>query len=219
MQMTNPDPKPPRRPHRLLPYIASLFLGLTLTLLTAWLSPWASVRITHFDTQGFSSETPELAGEFSWDTTVPAHWPRTASLRTEGRSPFVDENSLRAPNPIPKRGPAYTIEHFRFGLPFRSMGFSFLREYPEGQRKPIENERGHWMIPHLAELPLIPLFPGFLLNTILNTALTCALIKLPSALRHHKRRGAGNCPNCNYPRTGFNAKAPCPECGTAPIPK
>ena len=213
--MTNPHPHPSRCTHRLLlPLIISLLLGLTLTLLTAWLGPWASVRVTHFDTQGFSSETPELAGDFTWDTTVPAHWPHTASLRTEGRSLFVDENSVRASNPIPKRGPAYTIEHFRFGLPFRAMGFSFLREYSEGQRNAIATPRGQWIIPHLAELPLIPLFPGFLLNTLFYTLITFALYKLPGALRHSKRRRAGNCPNCNYPRTGLNLQAPCPECGT-----
>jgi hypothetical protein len=69
------------------------------------------------------------------------------------------------------------------------------------------------------ELPLCPVWPGFLVNTVLYALLLFPLVQIPSGMRRHIRRKRGRCPKCGYdlrgqpPETGPAAGAGCPECG------
>lgn len=64
-------------------------------------------------------------------------------------------------------------------------------------------------------LPLLPIWPGFLLNTIFYAMLLFALIRTPRAVRRARRRRRGRCAACGYNRKGLEAAAVCPECGAA----
>jgi hypothetical protein len=68
-------------------------------------------------------------------------------------------------------------------------------------------------------LPLLPLWPGFLLNTCLYAILTFALVRAPRVLRRGLRRRRGRCVGCGYDRAGLDALAACPECGAQPPPR
>ncbi|UYV12611.1 MAG: hypothetical protein NCW75_15125 [Phycisphaera sp.] len=62
-------------------------------------------------------------------------------------------------------------------------------------------------------LPLLPLWPGFLLNTLFYAVLTFALVRTPRVLRRALRRRRGRCVGCGYDRDGLDTDAACPECG------
>jgi len=67
-------------------------------------------------------------------------------------------------------------------------------------------------------LPIDPVLPGFLLNTLFYAA----ILALPLGffpIRRRLRARRGRCPGCGYDRTGFSdLAAPCPECGQIPPP-
>lgn len=62
-------------------------------------------------------------------------------------------------------------------------------------------------------LPLLPLWPGFLINTLFYALLLCIAWRLPGVLRRAVRRRRGRCVGCGYDRDGLDPGAACPECG------
>ncbi len=62
-------------------------------------------------------------------------------------------------------------------------------------------------------LPLLPLWPGFALNTLFYAALAWGLWQLPLAIRRRRRSGKGLCVRCGYDLKGIAAESACPECG------
>jgi len=59
-------------------------------------------------------------------------------------------------------------------------------------------------------LPLRPIFPGFLINTIFYAAFLWLLFAIPFTLRRRLRLRRGHCPHCDYP---FGDSPTCTECG------
>jgi hypothetical protein len=77
-------------------------------------------------------------------------------------------------------------------------------------------QRGRWFRITCDRLPIVPLFPGFLLNTLFYAVVVGAILALPLSLvplRCRLRARRGRCPKCNYDRAGL--AGPCPECGAA----
>jgi hypothetical protein len=66
-------------------------------------------------------------------------------------------------------------------------------------------------------LPLRPVWPGFLVNTLLLALLPGVVVAAPAALRRWQRRRRGRCARCGYDLRGHtNTPTRCPECGTVP---
>ena len=61
-------------------------------------------------------------------------------------------------------------------------------------------------------LPLLPLWPGFAVNTLFYAISLWMLVRGPFALRRHLRHRHGRCLKCGYDLRGDLA-AGCPECG------
>jgi hypothetical protein len=61
-------------------------------------------------------------------------------------------------------------------------------------------------------LPLVPIWPGFAINTLCYAGILWLLFAAPFALRKRRRIKRGLCPTCAYP-VGTNER--CTECGTS----
>jgi hypothetical protein len=61
-------------------------------------------------------------------------------------------------------------------------------------------------------LPLMPIFPGFAINTIFYAAIVWVLFAVPGAIRRRVRRKRGQCAACGY-SLRENPSEKCPECG------
>ncbi len=62
-------------------------------------------------------------------------------------------------------------------------------------------------------LPLLPLWPGFAINTAFYALLLFGALRTPGVVRRTLRRRRGRCVGCGYSRDGLDAGAACPECG------
>ena len=63
-------------------------------------------------------------------------------------------------------------------------------------------------------LPLIPVWPGFAVNTLLYAAALWLLCAIPLHVRRRVRMKRGRCPACGYELRG-SASDVCSECGAA----
>jgi len=63
-------------------------------------------------------------------------------------------------------------------------------------------------------LPVVPLWPGFIVNTLFYALILWLLIPGPFILRRHIRVKRGCCPKCGYDLRGApSGGGGCPECG------
>ena len=109
------------------------------------------------------------------------------------------------------------------GLPCRSLQSQFWIHSDDWAVEHNSNQRmgdqrvivGTWRIYGKdVGLPLIPIWPGFAINTIFYAAIVWLLFAFPFALRRRRRIKRGLCPACAYDLRGSPATT-CPECGKA----
>jgi hypothetical protein len=114
----------------------------------------------------------------------------------------------------------------KFGFPFRSLQYretaaehyqyqdghpTFSRMQPTTDTLPLWQRglpTGLTSTPY-QRLPIDPVLPGFLLNTLVYAALP-ALVLTAVHIRARKRRRQSRCPACGYELAGLPT---CPECG------
>lgn len=105
-----------------------------------------------------------------------------------------------------------------------AVGWPFLALTFKGRRPPVSSEY-KWSDalligaskrnPNAWPLPLRPIWPGFLINTVIYAALLWLIPLLVrygwvSLVTRHMRKSHGLCPNCAYPRGSSDI---CTECG------
>ena len=113
----------------------------------------------------------------------------------------------------------YTIHDTAYGLPLLALNHEGL---------PIlENVRDGWAVgasdaSNMTVLPLRPILPGFLVNTLFYAALWFGVFFGVAMLRRAIRRGRGRCVRCGYDLRGQRHQGTealrdqgirCPECG------
>lgn len=121
-----------------------------------------------------------------------------------------------------------TLWHTRFGWPFialehlevstfggneesKKIQAAFSVRFPNGASLQVPPALARYATSGSTFLPAHPVFPGFLLNTLLYATLAGTLIQAPFILRRRARIKSGLCPTCGYAL----AQLPlCPECGT-----
>ncbi len=158
-------------------------------------------------------------------------WSEVGHDCTYGGVLVVPLENLPAPSgqdPSDLGGSAFEVFHmtlFRAGLPVRSLTGHISERWtlpattsPTG-RQPATYS-GLWSLPRrigpgLPHVPLIPVWPGFAVNTLFYAAVLWLLIPGPFALRRLIRLKHGLCPACAYDLRHGEHDA-CPECGRLP---
>ncbi len=152
-------------------------------------------------------------------------WSEVGHDCTYGGVLVVPLENLPAPSgqdPSDLGGSAFEVVHmtlFRAGLPVRSLTGHIAERTLAATTSPTGRQpatySGLWSLPRrigpgLPHVPLIPVWPGFALNTLFYAAVLWLLICGPFVLRRLIRVRRGLCPACAYPRGESDV---CSECG------
>ncbi len=155
-------------------------------------------------------------------------WSEVGHDCTYGGVLVVPLENLPAPSgqdPSDLGGSAFEVVQwtlFRAGLPVRSLtGHIAERTLLAATTSPTGRQpatySGLWSLPRrigpgLPHVPLIPVWPGFAVNTLFYAVVLWLLIPGPFVLRRFIRVKRGLCPACAYPRGEADV---CSECGKA----
>jgi hypothetical protein len=202
--------------------LAVALIGMTITVLVAW----ACIGLAHFP--------PRFQYEYAvtqWPVDVPESWPQPHVAR-EARGIGWRWSGLETKFTLPMQPEFHlcTIANLSSGWPFpalmaetrsehRSTGQLHAAHPPSpwvsGIDYPLQQPRGFpWK-----RLPIMPIWRGFVANSVLYAAVTwvviasvgAAFVRLRTAIRSRK----GRCSQCDYPLTGLPKHDGCPECGSA----
>ncbi len=115
--------------------------------------------------------------------------------------------------------PLLSVDQLQSGLPLRTLeGFAIWHNrstatYSWALDTGFDREYPDWPT---AILPLRPVLPGFIVNTLFYTALVFAPVVGARVVRRHRRAKRGRCIACGYELADLTA---CPECGVPSSPR
>jgi len=203
--------------------LAALSVGVLLTCFFAWAPLW---MFTHATIRSRIDN-----GEMDWPPNAPIEWPKALPDKKDDIETTFTTSRYRewAPpegtrNEVGDVMELFLASEHRSGWPnrcFRGSDFAFISG--TGILEPKARTglsfaywHGYWN-----PIPLKPLWPGLLLNTLCFGTAGAILLPLPGAavrtLRHRIRRRRNLCEHCAYPRPA--GASTCPECGRdLPIP-
>lgn len=206
---------------------ASLGLGVAASMLIAWIC--VQFRLNGVGNQPLS---PEI--QAAWSLHAKPGWPAVADYRHTAQSvgysyqalsgsihwPTDESDALRDKAAPWAKG---IFKESCAGWPFKCLkGHSWLgmnKGTPTGTVFWSGNDgRGWFEVPALGyfkilpsrRLPIMPVWSGLVLNSLLFAVPFWVLIRLPSQMRRRLRRIRGRCPGCGYP---VGTSDVCTECG------
>jgi hypothetical protein len=145
-----------------------------------------------------------------WPVPVPQYWPPPdyhAEVRFFGVS--------RADYVSAGEGYYYLVAVLRSGWPFKALSSeSWINPGPHAWRAGLPVSSDLRIARGWGRLPLMPIWPGFLLNTLVYAAPAAGILLGAHRLRVHFRKRRGCCCACGYSLRGLPDAVPCPECGT-----
>jgi hypothetical protein len=205
--------------------VVSILLGVVINVVVAWgLAAFISVR-----PPARQAPPPQ---PLRWPRHVPEGWPEPSSvsigkwwccttIQATGHTLLDDPEALNVQPPAEQL--SCHLDVCQWGWPMRAMEI----QWPHSQkmlvsiwlfRRPTEaslrsglpvsttltrsSERTH--------LPLMPVWPGFAVNTLLYGAFAGLVLFAPGATRRMLRHRRGACIACGYDLAGLGQ---CPECG------
>lgn len=176
--------------------------------------------------------------DLSWLSSLPRDWPQPYNAVSARSTGFLLWNA-HAGNDT---GAGWGAQVFRFGWPCTAMEWHMLRVQAPPPARGIDPPRApwtrHWSLDVTRwlgprgspqdqqvglhqHLPLLPVWPGFAINTMVYALALWLLLAAPAAVRSWRaasRIRRGLCPKCGYDLRGTPVDAiTCPECG-APRP-
>jgi hypothetical protein len=196
-----------KRARRVIIFSAVFLLGLTVNLGIAW---GLALAVGVPPGGGVCVDNSTL--ESPWLAPVPREYPKYPTFRTHyrGRGWRADmEHWLPRGNELD----FYCSVSGSSGLPLPALGGSY-GFFWVGSGEVVHWDRWGIAVGSIVPLPMRPLWPGFLINTLLYTALSAGIWYTPGAVRRARRRRRNACQACGYSLVGLAAHVPCPECGT-----
>ncbi len=196
-------------------------MGALLAVAVTWGTSWVSWQFVWKSKRSLAAMTfVQEQRRFSWLVAEHPEWPWTVAEARQRSALFADDVEIaHSPLGPDSRKSCVYISVRSMGVPFRCLYLgSYCETGPMGDDIKLE-PCGVWTVqtPFLAgdfhDLPTIPLWPGFALNTLFYAALAWGLWQLPLAIRRRRRRSKGLCVRCGYDLKGLAAGAVCPECG------
>jgi hypothetical protein len=207
---------------------ACAVIGAAVTIVVAWaLLVWIEITPMRFS---LPERRPVDVGE--WPRRVPSDWPPFAArVRAEGSGPArrvtwigntLSKQQVGTPErfvlSLIQRGwPVVALESRAYLGPGGTQRWKWMR----GISIPgwTTGKPPSWIRPRPPEhfgspfLPVVPVWPGFALDTAFYGAIAFALWSAPGLIRRRLRRARGHCPACGYNLEGAPT-ATCPECGS-----
>ncbi len=200
--------------------VGSLMVGVVVTVLVAWILPGPTQSAYH----RAGSVKPD------WPMLVPEDWPsepNTSFRRIYRTQTFIVHSVVRNK---PSNFDGYWAREFQQGWPFRALVRYDASKYtPNGTRTgssgwiELKLPTLHagltvppqWLPALLTPdrpLPIKPLWPGFVANTIVWGSIPCTFMVAAGHLQRRRRARRGLCVQCAYPIADLKI---CPECGKA----
>jgi hypothetical protein len=204
--------------------IRRIAISLTLGAIVGVLVSWAVMFRDFKD----AVSTTLVPGD--WPIAVPSTWPakpdearRISGATWSALSLIQNRASWSEASRSRKASVLYVASVETFGWPFHG-----LKRYGLGTHNGTRFTQDHLgvfrqgvLIPaswqgrlpnRIQTIPIMPAWPGFLLNTLFYAALAWGVLAARSWEIRGRRRRRGLCVQCAYPTTGLHR---CPECGTA----
>ena len=201
---------------RFLTIAIFLLAGAVVNVGVAWWivfrgDPYPMRGVPHHPRTGVLLDGAEAAD--AWKRLKSADWPANPPVHAEVYRKdyfFFGGTTLEITYPgelfTPVPGNPYlewrVVKEWRVGLPCRS-----LRSVGRKTHRQV-NYPGAWRC--AIALPLLPILPGFLINTLFYAGILWLVIPGPFVLRRLLRVRRGLCPLCKYP---IGVSVVCTECG------
>jgi hypothetical protein len=212
--------------------------GLSLTVFVAWgcarWSDFDSGRSSARDARSAEEMNNCVHdGALSWPVPAPPEWPNP-QFGFDGAAVGMEYSSRHSSEIVgPQALQRFNVRLVRAGWPLRALGWQvWEEEFDSAGPKPKHSSRlvpgtsrgyidmKRWLGPRGTSvysinevhqrLPLVPIWPGCVFNSILYGALAWAACRSTLAWRSWRRHIRGRCPSCGYP---VGSSATCTECG------
>ncbi len=210
--------------------MVSLMVGVVVTVLVAWYRP---IEMSAAMVNGYPDLDIVSISGTPWPIEVPNDWPAVPTSQRSERSLFRSSHyyygfgELEAPfSAIGYELPdVFVVIAEVSGWPLRaSVRFERIdgRSMRSGHHE-LGVIRGGLPLPAswrsvklgtTMPLPIMPLWPGFLVNALFYSALIFGTLAGLSHLKRQRRLRRGLCVQCAYPVAELNR---CPECGELPL--
>jgi len=197
--------------------VVFLLLGAVVNVAVAWGCVFWTAPL-------FEWSSGSAGDQLRWLVQVPNDWPVESTFGVNSQSAGLSLIA-RSHTSFDQDALIHSLNIYDAGVPYRALRrIEWFRDGP-GTASEIAAPWGIWQAGMEAptflrkwsnvsdpRLPLLPIWPGFAINTIFYGAILWLLFAFPFALRRWRRVRRGLCAKCAYP---VGASDVCTECGAA----
>ena len=194
-----------------------LLLGAVVNVAVAWGCVFWTAPL-------FDWSSSSAGDDHRWHDQVPNDWPEQSTFGINSQSVGL---SLIARSHVAfdRDAPSHSLNIYDAGVPYRTLRRIELLRTEAGLESEVAAPWGVWHkgvdAPPLIRrwsnvsnprLPLIPIWPGFAINTFFYAAILWLLFAVPGRVRRWRRIRRGLCVKCAYP---VGTSEVCTECGAS----
>jgi hypothetical protein len=209
---------PPMRRTFIRRIAIAVVCGVATTVLVAWIG----------DTLALGTPRRSTVPATVWPIAVPPEWPQQPerldqfdSLNVTTRMVHSGEDAVLRSLADPNYPSLFSVSEDRLGWPMRAL--VMYEDWTEAHATLTPIDLGPWRaglttpyrlglrsLDGTSRLPLMPLWPGFAINTLFYGTFVYGTMAGLAVLKRRRRFKRGLCIRCAYPLTRGTV---CPECG------